>query len=74
MGGGGGPYDRLMVQGIIAAGRAHNPSYGKMAADSIAKEVEERKLIPATTSTEETVPGADHVSPATGTKCSSEKT
>jgi hypothetical protein len=49
MGGGGGINSWLTPQGMIAAASVHNPDYGKMAADSIAKEVEERKLIPPTT-------------------------
>jgi hypothetical protein len=63
MGGGSGPW--LTPQGTIAAGVAHNPDYGKMAADSIAKEVEERGLVPKdagsqvapTAGTDESTPG-----------------
>jgi hypothetical protein len=64
MGGGGGSYHWLTPQGIVAAGVAYNPNYGKMAADSIAKEVEERKLIPAAAGTEEIATVAEQVSPA----------
>jgi hypothetical protein len=67
MGGGGGSYYTLTPQGIVAAGIAHNPDYGKLAADSIAKEIEERKLIPAAATTEEIASGEEHVSPAAGT-------
>jgi hypothetical protein len=34
---------------MIAAASAQNPDYGKMAAESIAKELEERNLVPPTT-------------------------
>lgn len=54
--GGGGYYHWLTPQGMIAAGIAHNPDYGKMAADSIAKEVEERNLIPKSASGEQVAP------------------
>jgi hypothetical protein len=45
---------------MVAAGVAHNPDYGKMAADSIAKEIKDRGLAPKDASGE---PPA----PATGT-------
>jgi hypothetical protein len=48
---------------MIAAGVAHNPDYGKMAADSIAKEVEERNLLPKSASTQ--AAGGAQVAPAT---------
>ena len=58
MGGGSNPW--LTPQGMVAAGVAHNPDYGKMAADSIAKEVEERGLVPKAS--------AEPVAPATDPK------
>jgi hypothetical protein len=58
MGGGSNPW--LTPQGMVAAGVAHNPDYGKIAADSIAKEVEERGLIPKD-------PNGEQAAPATGT-------
>jgi hypothetical protein len=58
--GGGGFNPWLTPQGMIAAGVAHNPDYGKVAADSIAKEVEERGLVPKASNGEQ-------VAPATGT-------
>jgi hypothetical protein len=64
---GGGSGYSLTPQGIIAAGVAYNPSYGKMAADSIAKEVEERKLIPVAASKEEIASGEEQILPATAT-------
>jgi hypothetical protein len=64
---GGGGYYWLTPQGMIAAGIAHNPDYGKMAADNIAKEVAERNLLPKTASAEEVATGGEQVSPATGT-------
>jgi hypothetical protein len=57
---GGGAYSGLTPQGMIAAGVAHNPEYGKMAADSIAKEVKERNLIPGT-NTEQAATGTEPV-------------
>ena len=63
MGGGGGTYFGFTPQGIIAAGCAQNPNYGKTIADSIAKEVEERKLDPPTTTTEVIASGKAQVSP-----------
>ena len=57
---GGGSYFWLTPQGMIAAGVAHNPEYGKMAADSIAKEVKERNLIPGT-NTEQAATGTEPV-------------
>jgi hypothetical protein len=50
---GGGSYYGLTPQGIVAAGVAYNPNYGKMAADNIAREVEERQLIVPAAGTEE---------------------
>jgi hypothetical protein len=58
MGGGYNPW--LTPRGMVAAGVAHNPDYGKMAADSIAKEIKDRGLAPKDASGE---PPA----PATGT-------
>jgi hypothetical protein len=58
-----GGYSWLTPAGMVAAGIAHNPDYGKMAAESIAKELEERKLVPptaqasATIETDQTKPG-----------------
>jgi hypothetical protein len=49
---GGGGYNWLTPQGMIAAGIAHNPDYGKTAADSLAKEVAERNIVPTTASAE----------------------
>ena len=57
MGGGSNPW--LTPQGMVAAGVAHNPDYGKMAADSIAKEVEERGLAPKAASAEPVAPATD---------------
>jgi hypothetical protein len=65
MSGGSGYY--YWKTAIISAGIADNPDYGKMAADSIAKEVEERKLVPPTTRTEAVASSEGQVSPATGT-------
>jgi hypothetical protein len=59
----GGGYSWLTPAGMIAAASAHNPDYGKMAAESIAKELEERKLVPptaqasATIETDQATPG-----------------
>jgi hypothetical protein len=59
----GGGYSWLTPTGIIAGASALNPDYGKMAAESIAKELEERKLVPptaqaaATIETDQTTPG-----------------
>jgi hypothetical protein len=63
---GGGGYLDKTAQGIIAAGSVYNSSYGKMAADSIAKEIDERALVAATARTEVVASGADPVAPATG--------
>jgi hypothetical protein len=57
---GGGSTSGLTPQGVIAAGIAHNPDYGKMAADSIAKEAAERGLLPK-------VANGEQAAPATGT-------
>jgi hypothetical protein len=65
-GGGGGIYFEKTAQGIVAAGSVYNPNYGEMAADSIAKEIEERKLVPATARTQDAASGEDLVSPANG--------
>jgi hypothetical protein len=62
---GGGSYLWLTPQGMIAAGVAHNPEYGKLAAESIAQEVKERNLIPPTADTQDTATGAGQA--ATGT-------
>jgi hypothetical protein len=51
---GGGSYFWLTPQGTLALGVAHNPEYGRMAADSIAKGVEERNLIPAAANAQDT--------------------
>jgi hypothetical protein len=64
---GGGSSTGLTPQGIIAAGVAYNPKYGKMAADSIAKELEERKLIPPAATTEEIASDGVQAAPATPT-------
>ena len=64
--GGGGYFDKT-AQGIVAAGSIYNSSYGKMAADSIAKEIDERNLVAATARTEMVASGEDPVPPATGT-------
>jgi hypothetical protein len=53
---GGGSYSGLTPQGMIAAGIAHNPEYGKLAADSIAKEVAERNLV-AKSAADDAAPG-----------------
>jgi hypothetical protein len=63
--GGGGYYQWLTPQGMIAAGVAYNPDYGKMAAESIAKEVAERNLVPAAASAEGAA-AAESIAPATG--------
>ena len=62
MSGGGGRYWYSMM----GAGSVLNSDYGKMAADSIAKEIEERKLVPPTTETQVVASGEDQISPATG--------
>jgi hypothetical protein len=62
---GGGYNPWLTPQGMIAAGIAHNPDYGKMAADSIAKEVEERGLAAVTANAEGE--SGEQAAPATGT-------
>jgi hypothetical protein len=62
---GGGSYFGLTPQGMIAAGVAHNPEYGKMAADSIAKEVKERNLVPATADAQDPAAGAEQAAAAT---------
>ena len=41
-------------------------AYGKMAADSIAKEIAERNLVPPPTATQAVASGEDQVSPVTG--------
>jgi hypothetical protein len=64
---GGGGYFGLTPQGMIAVGVAHNPEYGKLAADSIAKEVKERKHVPATANAQHTATGAEQAAPAAGT-------
>jgi hypothetical protein len=61
---GGGSYFWLTPQGTLALGVAHNPEYGKMAADSIAKEVEERNLIPAAANPQDTATSAAQAAPA----------
>jgi hypothetical protein len=52
-GGGSARNDRWLPDGIMAFGIARNPDYAKLAADSIAKEMQERGLTaaarPATT-------------------------
>jgi hypothetical protein len=63
MSGGGGRY----WYGMMGAGSVLNSDYGKMAADSIAKEIEERKLVPPTAGTQVVASSADQVSPATET-------
>jgi hypothetical protein len=60
MSGGGGRYWYSMM----GAGSVLNSDYGKMAADSIAKEIEERKLVPPTAETQAAA-SADQVSPTT---------
>jgi hypothetical protein len=62
---GGGSHWWMGAQGIVAAGTLYNPDYGKMAADSLAKELEERKLVPPTTSAQAAQPGQDQVPPST---------
>jgi hypothetical protein len=62
---GGGTYYYKTAQGIVAAGTVFNPSYGQMAADSIAKEIEERKLVSPTASPQAIAPGQVQASPAT---------
>jgi hypothetical protein len=64
---GGGSYSGLTPQGMIAAGIAHNPEYGKLAADSIAKEVAERNLVGTTASADDAAPGAEQATPASAT-------
>lgn len=59
---GGGSYYEPTPQGIIAAGVAYNPSYGKMAADDIAREVEERQLVAPAPGTEEIAGREEHAS------------
>jgi hypothetical protein len=62
---GGGAYLDKTAQGIVAAGTVFNPSYGQMAADSIAKEIEERQLVSPTASPQAIASGQDQASPAT---------
>jgi hypothetical protein len=62
---GGGSYYELTPEGIIAAGVAYNPHYGKMAADNIAKEVEERQLIAPAAETEDIAGLQELASPVT---------
>ena len=61
---GGGSASGLTPQGMIAAGIAHNPEYGKLAADSIAKEVAERNLVPKAAGAQDAT-GAQ-IAPTTG--------
>jgi hypothetical protein len=65
---GGGPYGWMAPAGIVATGSVLNPNYGKMAADSIAKEVEERKIAGATITAKAIAPGEEQATPATGTE------
>lgn len=62
----GGSYVGVTPQGIVAAGVAYNPNYGKMAADSIAKEVEERRLVVAAAAAPEEIADGEQPAPATG--------
>ena len=64
---GGGSYYGLTPQGIIAAGVAYNPHYGKMAADNIAREVEERQLVAPAPGAKYIAGGEEQASPVTGT-------
>jgi hypothetical protein len=66
MGGGGGGFSWLTPAGMLAA---QNPDYGKMAAESIAKELEERNLVPPTAEKVATI--EEPISPATGTNTAS---
>jgi hypothetical protein len=63
---GGGPYRWMAPAGVVAAGSILNPNYGKMAAESIAKEVEERKI--ATQTAEAITSSEEQAKPATGTE------
>jgi hypothetical protein len=63
MSGGGGRYWYSMM----GAGSVLGPDYGKMAADSIAKEIKERNLVPPTAGTQVDASSADQVPPAPGT-------
>jgi hypothetical protein len=63
MSGGGGRYWYSMM----GAGSVLNSDYGKIAADSIAKEIEERNLVASTTAAQAVASSADPISPATGT-------
>jgi hypothetical protein len=63
MGGGGYAYWKA---GMMGVGGVLNSDYGKIAADSIAKEIEERNLIPPPTGTQAAASGEDQVSPAAG--------
>jgi hypothetical protein len=65
---GGGSYGLLGPGGIVAAGTVLNPNYGKLAADSIAKEIEERKIAPAAITAEAIAPGEEQATSTTGTK------
>jgi hypothetical protein len=51
---------------MLGAGSVLNSDYGKMAADGIAKEIEERNLVPPPTGTQAVASGEDQVPPATG--------
>jgi len=63
---GGGSASGLTPQGMIAAGIAHNPEYGKLAADSIAKEVAERNLVPKAAGAQDSATAAEQAAAATG--------
>jgi hypothetical protein len=64
MSGGGGRYWYSMM----GAGSVLGPDYGKMAADGIAKEIEERNLVLPTTAMQAVASSEDQISPATGTE------
>ena len=63
--GGGGGYTYWKA-GMMGAGGVLHSDYGKMAADSIAKEIAERNLVPPPTATQAVASGEDQVSPVTG--------
>lgn len=57
-GGGSGANNRWLPDGIMAFGIARNPDYAKLAADSIAKEMEERGLAAAAQPATDPMPAA----------------
>lgn len=69
-GAGGNANNRWLPDGIMAFGIARNPDYAKLAADSIAKEMEERGLSAAARPAANPMPAATSTDgpPADGTR------